>query len=437
MALFSLFLASISFLAYASAQLSGSVGPLTSITNKKETALCNVVDYGAVADNSTDLGPALKSAFEACIDGGLVYIPSGDYLLETWVTLSGGSAWALQIDGIIYRGGTDGGNMIYIEHATDFELFSSTSSGAVQGSGYLYHIDGNISGPRILRLYEVTDFSVHDIALTDSPSFHFTMDTCTNGEVYNMAIRGGNEGGLDGIDVWGDNIWIHDSPAENILVEDIYCNMSGGCAIGSLALDTSISNIQYRNIYTWSSNQMMMIKSNEGSGTVENVVFENFIGILCENFLFLCILLTYWSSQTAAGGEGVTLTNITFSSWTGTEANGALRGPVRVVCSSTNPCTDITISDFAMWTETGDTQWYLCESAYGSGFCLKPDSGSLTSYTTTTTVSTAPTGYSAPTMAADLATGFGTTRSIPIPTIPTSFFPGATPISSLAADIYH
>jgi rhamnogalacturonan hydrolase len=56
---------------------------------------------------------------------------------------------------------------------------------------------------------------VHDIALVDSPSFHFSMDTCTNGEVYNMAIRGGNKGGLDGIDVWSDNMWIHDVMVTN------------------------------------------------------------------------------------------------------------------------------------------------------------------------------------------------------------------------------
>ena len=77
------------------------------------------------------------------------------------------------------------------------------------------------------------------------------MDTCTNGEVYNMIIRGGNEGGLDGIDVWGTNIWVHDvevtnkdecvtvkSPASHMLIENIYCNWSGGCAIGSLGADT-------------------------------------------------------------------------------------------------------------------------------------------------------------------------------------------------------
>jgi len=42
-----------------------------------------------------------------------------------------------------------------------------------------------------------------------------TLDTCSNGEVYNVIIRGGNEGGLDGIDVWGSNIHIHDVEVTN------------------------------------------------------------------------------------------------------------------------------------------------------------------------------------------------------------------------------
>ena len=41
------------------------------------------------------------------------------------------------------------------------------------------------------------------------------MDTCTSGEVYNMIIRGGNEGGLDGIDVWRNNIHVHDVEVTN------------------------------------------------------------------------------------------------------------------------------------------------------------------------------------------------------------------------------
>lgn len=167
-------------------QLSGTVGPLTSSATKAATKTCNVLDYGAVADGTTDVGPAISSAFAACKTGGVVEIPSGDYAMATWVTLSGGSAWALQLDGTLIRTGTSGGNMIFIEHTSDFELFSSTSKGAIQGNGYVFHKEGSISGPRLLRFYEVDNFSVHDIALVDSPAFHFSVDTCENGEIYNM-----------------------------------------------------------------------------------------------------------------------------------------------------------------------------------------------------------------------------------------------------------
>lgn len=422
-------------------QLSGTVGPLTSHATKAATKTCNVLDYGAVADGTTDVGPPISSAFAACKTGGVVEIPSGNYALATWVTLSGGSAWALQLDGIISRTGTAGGNMIMIEHSTDFELFSSTSAGAIQGNGYVFHAEGSISGPRILRMYEVTDFSVHDIALVDSPAFHFSLDTNTNGEIYNMAIRGGNEGGLDGIDIWSNNIWVHDvmvtnkdecvtvkSPATNILIENIYCNWSGGCALGSLGADTNISTVTYKNVYTWSSNQMMMIKSNGGSGTVSDVVFENFIG---HGNAYSLDVDQYWASMSTIAGDGVQLSNIKFTNWTGTESNGLERGPIKMVCADGAPCTDMSITDFAMWTESGSEEWYTCRSAYGEGFCLEA-SGTASYAATTTTVSTAPTGYSAPSMAADLATAFGTTASIPIPTIPSLFFPGATPYSALA-----
>ena len=318
-----LLLSLLSLFTTASAQLSGRVGPLTTIAAKSAVKTCNVLDYGAKADQSTDLSTPLTDAFNACKSGGVVVIPSGNYALANWVTLSGGNAWAIQWDGIIYRTGTAGGNMIFIEHTTDFEIFSSTSKGAFQGLGYVFHAEGSTSGPRILRLYEATDFAVHDIALVDSPLFHFTCDTCANGELYNIAVRGGDLGGLDGFDMGGTNLWVHDvevtnkdecvtvkSPASNYLFENIYCNWSGGCAIGSLGADTSVENIMYNNVYTWSSNQMMMIKSNGGSGTVKNVVFQNFIG---HGNAYSLDIDQYWSSESTAAGSGVQLSNITFS----------------------------------------------------------------------------------------------------------------------------
>lgn len=173
---------------------------------------------------------------------------------------------------------------------------------------------------------------------------------------------------------------------------------------------------------------MMMIKSNGGTGNCYNIVFENFIG---HHNAYSLDIDQYWSGTTTQSGDGVQLYNITFNDWHGTEADGAERGPVRVICADEVPCYEITIEDFAMWTETGDTQWYSCESAYGSGFCLKDSSDHSSYAVTTTTVSSAPSGYSAATMAADLTAAFGFTVPIPVPTIPTSFFPGATPISAL------
>ncbi|KAF2096290.1 pectin lyase-like protein [Rhizodiscina lignyota] len=433
----SLFLLSSFLLPFTAAQLSGSVGPTTSYADKRKK-VCAVTAYGAKADGKTDIGPALSAAWNDCKSGGAIYIGSGTWAMNTWVTLTGGTGVVIRLDGVINRTGTDGGNMIMIEHSSDIEFMSGTGRGAIQGNGYIFHQQGSLSGPRLLRFYEVQDFSVHDIALVDSPAFHFTMDTCSNGEVYNVAIRGGNSGGLDGVDVWSTNIWIHDvmvtnkdecvtvkSPAQNILIENIYCNLSGGCAFGSLGADVDISDIIYRNVYTWGSNQMLMIKSNGGSGTMKDVVLENFIG---HGNAYSLNVDQYWASMSPVAGDGVQLDNITFSNWTGTCSNGIQRGPMQFKCADGAPCTNMQVVDFAMWTETGTSEYEICRSAHGTGGCLESGSGEYDAVTSTITAT--PSGYAAPTMAADLSTDFGTTMSIPIPAIPTMYFPGVQAISA-------
>ncbi|KKY37096.1 putative glycoside hydrolase family 28 protein [Diaporthe ampelina] len=423
----------------AVAQLTGHVGPTTKTAAKRSKKTCNVLDYGAKADKKTDLGAALTKAWSACASGGIVVIPKGDYAMSTWATLNKGTGVGVQLDGTIYRTGTAGGNMIAIQNSKDIEFFSSNGSGVMQGYGYEIHKSGSLSGARLLRVIKTSDFSVHDLKFVDAPAFHISLDTSTNGELYNLAIRGGDHGGLDGIDVWGTNIHIHDvmvtnkdecvtvkSPAQNILIEQIYCNLSGGSAIGSLAAGTAISNIAYRKIYTVGSNQMMMIKSNGGSGYVEDVEFSEFIG---HGNAYSLDVDQSWASMSAAAGSGVQLTNMTFSNWKGTCASGTQRGPIQFKCDPDTPCRDMAVKDFAMWTDSGSKVNYICQNAFGSGGCLK---GSGSSYTTTAAVASAPTGYKAATMPGDLKTGFGFTVEIPVPTMPSSFFPGATPLVALA-----
>jgi len=306
--------------AFIAAQLSGHVGPHTDIHLKRLKKVCNVLHYGAVASRTANLGPALSRAWNDCRNGGTVYIPPGDYGMSTWVSLMHGYRTAIQLDGTIYRNGGGGGHMIIVSRTNDFEFYSSTAKGAMQGFGYQYHSQ-NRYGPRLIRLQEVTNFKIHGLALVDSGAFHLIIDRCTNGEIYNIIVRGGNRGGLDGIDVSGSNLWVHDvevtnrdecvtikNPSTNILVENVYCNWSGGCGIGSVGSGTSISNIHYRNVYTQNSNNAFMIKSNGGDGILKNIVLENFIG---HYNAYTLLVDQYWSQQRQAPGPGVQLTNLT------------------------------------------------------------------------------------------------------------------------------
>ncbi|KAF3906743.1 Polygalacturonase [Arthrobotrys entomopaga] len=292
-----------------------------------------------------------------------------------------------------------------------------------------------------MRFVDCTNWSIHDLAMADSPAFFIVVEQGSNGEMYNLVLHGHSEGGLDGIDISGTNHWVHDievsnkdecvtvkSPASNFLIERIYCNWSGGSAIGSLSTGTAISNIVYNNVYSWQCNQMMMIKSNGGTGSVKSVTFENFIG---HSNAYSLDIDQYWSGQSAGDlSTGVALSGITFSNWHGTCANGAQRAPIQILCSDAAPCTGITLTNFALWTDTGSTELYKCRSAYGSGGCLKSGSGG--SYgQITQTISSAPAGYSAAKMDRDLAQGFSLTASIPIPTLGASYYPGLGLISTL------
>jgi rhamnogalacturonan hydrolase len=419
----------------ASAQLSGSVGPTSSSSSKRNT-ICNVLNYGG-SIGSNDIGPAIQSAFDNCVvknSGSTLYLPPGSYNMATWVTLNHGTKWAFQMDGVIHRTSTTGGHMIIAENANDFEFYSSNSAGAIQGNGY----QARNAGPRLFRCISCTNFSIHDLIFVDSPEFHVIIQDGTNGEIYNLAIRGTDLGGSDGIDVSGTNMWIHDVEVTNrdecvttkntasyFLIERIWCNQSGGSAIGSLSSGTAIHDIIYRNIYTNGGNQMMMIKSYGGDGYVKNVLFQNFIG---HGTAYALDINQYWGNE--AAGNGVALSNITFENWDGIVVDGVQRSPINIICADGAPCTNINLKNVNMWSST-NAATNKCQSAYGTGSCLKGGSGG--SYGATTTTVAKPAGYTTPpTLSGDLANGFATNSPIPIPTIPSTYYPGLPQISALA-----
>lgn len=81
------------------------------------------------------------------------------------------------------------------------------------------------------------------------------------------------------------------SPSKNILVESIYCNWSGGCAMGSLGSGVEVSDITYRNIYTYKSNQEFMVSARQ-----EQVMEFLNLFFICFSFCGL-LMLVYHSDQ--------------------------------------------------------------------------------------------------------------------------------------------
>lgn len=117
----------------AAGQLNGPVGPTTNLQEK--TFECNVLDYGAVADNKTDISTALETAFSDCVlkhPGSRLIVPEGEYLIERGVTLLNGTNWAFQLDGLItaaYGGNWNIARELLLQGFAGTEIINATING--------------------------------------------------------------------------------------------------------------------------------------------------------------------------------------------------------------------------------------------------------------------------------------------------------------------
>lgn len=264
-------------------------------------------------------------------------------------------------------------------------------------------------------------------------------------------------GGTDGIDlVCTDNCYLHDfevtnrdecvsvkSPSQNVLIENAYCNHSGGMSIGSLTADgvtsddagAAVSNITMNNIYSYKCTQMLMIKTFPGgsgaTGYVKDAVFSNFWSY---DSTYGLDIDQYWESHSTPNTGAVELSGLTFSNWTGHIDNGLERGAIVIRGSDIVPLTDITAKDISIWTVNGDMNVDQCKNVYGSGACIKSlaSGAKASSYTTSSTATATPSAYASPTKPAWANEGFGTSLPIPVYT-PTAMWPVSGAVSSSTA----
>jgi len=354
-------------------------------------ATCSVLDHGGKADNKTDVGPAIISAYNNCVKGttgSVLLVPAGLFLLNSNVALQG-SSYTVQIDGTITVAFNTqlAGNMFAWTRCDSVTL---KGSGKILGQGTLWRPNNDLSKypsrPRLLRFENCNNCKISGITLNNSPMFHLTV-IGNNNEISHMVVTADNIGETDAFDISGNNNYVHDvevtngdecvtvkTPTNGFRAENIVCHNTAGCNIGSFgngANSAAVQNVYYRNVTMYNSEAGPQIKTYPNNlGYVRNITYDTFT---LSNVAYPIALNLYWCPHTTCPSDTGTLTvsDITYKNIKGTE-DGNSRPAVLLHCLPNHGCKNINFSSVTITASSGGATHDTITNACGTGRSTVP-----------------------------------------------------------------
>ncbi|XP_073270893.1 polygalacturonase At1g48100-like [Primulina huaijiensis] len=366
----------------------------------------SVLSYGAVGDGETDDTQAFKTAWDsACqYESSAVFLVPKHYQFMIQSAIFTGpckSSLVFQIEGsmmppdgpdswptklsrrqwlVFYRingMSMQGGGLIDGRGQKWWDLPCKPHKG-VNGST----LPGPCDSPVAIRFFWSSNLTVQGIKIKNSPQFNFRFDNCHDVYIDSLYVKApSGSPNTDGIHVENtNNVKIHNSVISNgddcvsigagsfnVDIRNITCGPSHGISIGSLGVRNSracVSNITVTDSTIKHSDNGVRIKTWQGGfGAVLNVKFNN---ILMDTVRNPIIIDQYYCdtkkclNQTSA----VYIKDISYSRIKGTY--DVRSPPMRLACSDSIPCTNISISDIELFPAQG--QRFLdpfCWNAYG------------------------------------------------------------------------
>ncbi|EGN98111.1 glycoside hydrolase family 28 protein [Serpula lacrymans var. lacrymans S7.3] len=384
----------------------GTVILLVSLaTSAFAATTCNVLDYGGVADNSTDIAPAITSAYNDCVAGAttsdatdtVLLVPSGTYALVTAVTLTNVADFSIEINGdlnLIFNASLSG-TLFSFDDCNNM-LTSALQvvwqgTGTIYGHGDLWRPDENLMActipsawpnrPRLVRFQTCNNIDMSGVTLNNSPMFHVTI-IGDNNVAHDMQIIADHIGETDGFDMSGNNNYVHDVSVENgdecvtvkaptngFVGENIQCFYSAGCNIGSFGNDAtgiSVQNVYYKNVTQQNGDGGIVLKSYPtASGLVTNATYVDFT---FTNIAYPLQVDSFWCPNEAcpATTGNITWTDITFENISGTGDNST-RPTIMIDCIAGYECTGMTFENVDLGKEGGATVEIEVTNACGTG----------------------------------------------------------------------
>ncbi|KMT14158.1 hypothetical protein BVRB_4g079790 [Beta vulgaris subsp. vulgaris] len=383
-------------------------------TSNVHENIFDVRSFGATGDGLTDDTIAFKSAWDAACkveNNAKIVVPKGySFLLQPLIFTGPCNVGVVfQIEGSIMA---PDGPESWPKNSSKRQwiIFYRIHGLTLQGGGLIdgrgekwwnlpckHHkgingttMSGPCDSPVAIRFFGSTNLTMRGIKVINSPQFHIRFDVCQNVSVDSIVIKSpGNSPNTDGIHVENTNdVMIHNSVisngddcisigagSHNLDIKNITCGPSHGISIGSLGIHNSkacVSNITVTNCLIKHSDNGVRIKTWQGgSGSVSAVTFEAIHMDTVRNPIIIdqyYCLSSNCSNQTSA----ISINTISYSNIKGTY--DPRTPPVRLACSDSVACTNITLSGLellpAVPTSPVTSQKHklqpFCWNAYGS-----------------------------------------------------------------------
>ncbi|GFP87974.1 polygalacturonase at1g48100 [Phtheirospermum japonicum] len=367
----------------------------------------NVLSYGAVGDGVSDDTQAFKTAWDAACQADVlsaVFLVPRHYNFMVQSTIFTGpckNRLVFQIEGsLMPPDGPDSWPKIYSKR--QWLIFYRINGMSMQGGGV---IDGRgekwwdlpckphkgINGttppgpcdsPVAIRFFWSSNLTVQGLKIKNSPQFHFRFDSCHDVRIDSLYIKSpAGSPNTDGIHIENSNdVKIYNSViangddcvsigagSYNVDIRNITCGPSHGISIGSLGIQNSracVSNITVTDSVIKHSDNGVRIKTWQGGfGSVSKVRFDNIHMDTVRNPI---IIDQYYCNSKACLNQtsAVYITDISYTNIKGTY--DVRSPPVRLACSDTVPCTNLTLYDVELFPAQGQRLLDpFCWNAYG------------------------------------------------------------------------
>nr|GMD40654.1 polygalacturonase At1g48100-like [Ipomoea batatas] len=305
----------------------------------QSAAIFNVMSYGGVGDGVADDTLAFKRAWDEACQSDLTPI------LVNGMSMQGG--------GLIDGRGEKWWNLPCKPHR------------GVNGTT----LPGPCDSPVAIRFFTSSNLTVQDLKMKNSPLFHFRFDNCHDVHIDSLYIKAPpNSPNTDGIHIENTyDVTIHNSIVSNgddcisigagcynVDIRNMTCGPSHGISIGSLGIKHSracVSNIKVRDSTIRNSDNGVRIKTWQGGfGAVSKVTFDN---IRMDNVRNPIIVDQYYCSNKACTNQtsAVYISDVLYSNIKGTF--DARSPPMRLACSDSVPCTNLTLSEVELYPSQG------------------------------------------------------------------------------------